>query len=54
MFVYASFNTRRDAETALEDMFATGAVRESERPTIERRMNHKCMVTYFAILLPLS
>jgi len=37
---YAAYRSMERAEAALEDMFATGDVFESERPMIEKR-NHK-------------
>jgi hypothetical protein len=43
-FVYSGHKTRKRAEVALEDYFATGKISEGEHPYIERRGNRYCVL----------
>ena len=45
-FQYASYRTRERAEAALEDMFASGEIHETEHPRIVRKANG-----FFAIMI---
>jgi hypothetical protein len=51
-FVYAHFETKFQAEDALERYFANGEICEAERPRIERRKLNGWKTPRYCVMFP--
>ena len=52
MFIYAQFETKFQAEDALERYFANGIICESEKPYIERRKLSNWKAPRYCVMFP--